>query len=720
MFKIICFIIRLLTVSVSFFLSVASPAFAEGKIDYQKHKFAALEALKLSSVSEDIILPNSDWEDAWTDKYAGSHLAYFPYVNEAVGYNPDINDKFSSKVSICYLSTADIKTLARSSNDSDLQELAIAAAFFLWSTDAWSELYSGVDPQDILAEYRFRRVSKFSPRLAEKLVDRLVYCDGYFGEIDAVKIFFEKYLQNERVISRNANNDDWDISSQLIFIPKHFFADAAAILRGFENNQQRLAFLSGYATVAEWEIAKKKELEADKRAKQRKAQLDLLAQESFSKFDENVTEGFQNLSEKVAQSFEERLPYKNSGSFVSNLFANKSIFGETPSIDALNAFDASLQTATLGLFQSNIYRKAPRSMIARSGDFIEFGDLVCRSGIMRRDLRQFFSDHHLFTGGDYGFESVYAKKNYRITSCTRDRIYFEEPWINITHSLFLDIKNNNKRIWPKEMVLKAQDAMIIPKEWYVSHARNDGIVGNYVENGSKHDIIIPIGHVALNGQLLIPPWFNEPGDGGYIYFGDPETGSPESEVCQSVLKPIQKYLPTNQTCYITSDLGLSGALSIDGKAMSAYFGWKNIDGKRYLNYGLGVDLTKESKALNAIIYKSEVKGSKTDTKGNNIKSNWQLMPSIPRTGFGDPFQKLAKNSSNVFDVSQVQITYKPSIENNNIVIKRALELHGGLVDPSSGFPSGDIFMISVDADDSEEILEAVVKLLGNSNNQLNF
>ena len=85
---------------------------------------------------------------------------------------------------------------------------------------------------------------------------------------------------------------------------------------------------------------------------------------------------------------------------------------------------------------------------------------------------------------------------------------------------------------------------------------------------------MPIGNVALNGQLLNPPEFIEPGYGGYMMFGDPEAGSPESEVCQSVLKPIQKYLPSNQTCYIKGDLGLSGALSIEKNAKSAHFGWK--------------------------------------------------------------------------------------------------------------------------------------------------
>ena len=101
---------------------------------------------------------------------------------------------------------------------------------------------------------------------------------------------------------------------------------------------------------------------------------------------------------------------------------------------------------------------------------------------------------------------------------------------------------------------KAKDAMRIPKEWYISEHQSQGIAGEYVGNGSNHDIIMPIGHVALNGQLLNPPEFIEPGYGGYMMFGDPEAGSPESEVCQSVLKPIQKYLPSNQTCYIKGSL----------------------------------------------------------------------------------------------------------------------------------------------------------------------
>ncbi len=707
------FIVGILTTIAIFVTSIAPSAFAEGRIDYHKHKFAALEALKSSSVFEDFIFPGPNWENAWTEKYSGSHLAYFPFVGEAVGYNPNIKDKPSLGVSMCYLNTADIVAQRRSSNDSDLQKMAIADAFFLWSTDAWSELYSGVSPQEILGQYRLRRIGNFSPKIAAMLVDRLVYCDGYFGEIDAVKIFFEKYLQNERVISRNANNDDWDMANQLIFIPKHFFADAAAILRGFENNQHRFASLSGYSSVEEWEIAKKKDLEADKLAKQRKAQLDLLAEESFSKFDENVTQGFQNLKEKFAQSFKERLPYKKSGSFVSNLFANKSIFAETPSMDALNALDASLQTATLGLFQSNLYRKFPRSMMAEGSDLIEFGDLLCRSGIMRRDLRQYFSDYHLFTGGDYGFKPVDAKKNYLITGCSYNRIWFREPWVNITHTVDT---YNNKMIWPKEMVLKARDAMIIPREWYVSHAQSHGIVGEYVGNQSNYDIIIPIGQVALNGQLLNPPYFNEPDNGGYIMFSNSGADSPEAEVCQSILKPIQKYLPSNQTCFISHELGLSGALSIDEGELSAHFGWKKIDGKRYLNYTLMAVPNKESNVLNAIIYKSEVRGSTTDTEGNNIKSDWQLIPRISYTGFGDPSQKLESNS-NVFDVSQVDIDHTPSIEKNNIVIKRKLRLLGQLVDPSSGSPSGDTFVISVDAADSEEIMEAVLKLLGNSYSQ---
>ena len=91
------------------------------------------------------------------------------------------------------------------------------------------------------------------------------------------------------------------------------------------------------------------------------------------------------------------------------------------------------------------------------------------------------------------------------------------------------------------------------------------------------------------------------------------------------------------------------------------------------------------------------------------------MPRVHATGL-DPSQKLNSNS-NVLDVWTVQIHHTPSIENNNIVIGRRLELHGFLIDPSSGLPDGDSATIFVDADDGEEILEAVLKLLGNSYSQ---
>ena len=701
-----------------FLASVCSiPAIAEYKLEYDKHKQVVLQELKSAEVSEIYHEGYSQWNEAWTDEYFDSHFVYFPFVYEAVGYSPNTKDKVDERWSVCHLTTRNFKNIPESSRSYMLDEAASAAAFFLWQTEAWNEdaFSSGETAAEILASYRYRRLDNFSPRRASQLVNRIYHCDAYFAEVDAAKIFVEHYLQHEQVVARNSVNEDWfTLEDGISFVPKNAFLEASAKLFGFEDQNHRTAYRAGYTSYAEMQAAEAKiraeELkaaEAVKLAKQRKAQLDLLAEKSFSKFDENVTQGFLSLKEKFDQSFKARLPYKDPGNFVTNLFRNNSIFAETPSMDALNALDASLQTATLGLFQSNLFRKFPHSMKGGEGDFLKFGDLVCRSGIMRRDLRQYFSDHHLFTGGNYGYESVDAKKNYLINGCFGDHIWFEVPWADIGHLIIRNKQNNNKMAFPKETVLKAQNARIIPKEWYNSGDRNEGIAGNYVGNGSKHDIIIPIGRVALNGQLWNPPWFNEPSDGGYIQFRE--------EVCQAILKPIQKYLPTNQTCHIMHDLGLAGSLSIDENGLEAHFGWKNIDGKSYLYYRLVAGLGKRSKALNTIIYKSEVRGNRTDTEGNNIKSDWQLIPRVHATGL-DPAQKLNSNS-NVLDVWTVQIHHTPSIENNNIVIKRRLELHGFLIDPSSGLPDGDSATIFVDADDSKEILEAVLKLLGNSYSQ---
>ena len=678
------------------------PAFADGKINFEKNKYAALETLKSSSIDETSVLGYSEWAEAWTEKYSGSHLAYFPIVPEAVGYNSDTKDKIDySRVSICYLSTTNLRAALKSSNESEYHKIAIAGAFFLWSTEAWSEDYAGVDPQEILGEYRYRWMDRFSPRRAAQLVDRKIQCDGYFGEVDAAKIFFEKYLQNQRVISRNAENDDWELTQQISFIPKYFFADAAATLRGFEDNDHRLAFLSGYSSVREWETAKEKDKAALKLATKKRKQLEEVAATSLSEFDQKVEEGFFRLKAQFEETFKNRLPYKDPSRFLSGFFRENSIFTEAPNTKTLNVLDDQFKNAISGLFHPKHYQKPPYNMLMPTAVGDVFGDLVCRSSIKRRDIRQFFSDYHLFAGGTYNYKVVGSEKNYKITRCDDDSIHFDEHNAGIT--AYIAGRKSSIR-WPKEIIVQSGNAVTIPREWYGIRHRDSGIAGKYIRNSSRKNIILPIGLGSTYGDLYAPSQLLKPSDGGLISF--------KPERCQSLLEPLQKYFAYGKSrCHIYDDISISAQLSQKETEFVVKFGWKMLRGKRYLTYTLGFKPSKKTEVLNDQIYESQVSGTTTDKNGNKIQSDWQLMPNLIYTEFGDPSLRLNSRRT-AFDVQSLQIVFSPLVKGGGVIISPRLELLGSEVKSSSGWPRGEPSRISVSSSDNGKLLNSILNHVG--------
>lgn len=321
--------------------------------------------------------------------------------------------------------------------------------------------------------------------------------------------------------------------------------------------------------------------------------------------------------------------------------------------------------------------------------------------IKRRDIRQFFSDYHLFAGGTYNYKVVGSEKNYKITRCDDDSIHFDEHNAGIT--AYIAGRKSSIR-WPKEIIVQSGNAVTIPREWYGIRHRDSGIAGKYIRNSSRKNIILPIGLGSTYGELYAPSQLLKPSDGGLISF--------KPERCQSLLEPLQKYFAYGKSrCHIYDDISISAQLSQKETEFVVKFGWKMLRGKRYLTYTLGFTPSKKTGVLNDQIYESQVSGTTTDKNGNKIQSDWQLMPNLIYTEFGDPSLRL-NSSRTAFDVQNLQIVFSPLVKGDGVIISPRLELVGSEVKSSSGWPRGETLLISVSSIDSGKLLNSILNHVG--------
>lgn len=676
---------RLFSLFAFFGLFWTSHACAEYELRFSEHKYKALEMLKSAEVSETWYSGFLQWDDTWADEFSSSHFVYFPFVLDAAKYDPNTKDKIDDRFSLCFLTTQ-----AKVEDD----DLAINAAFFLWSTNAWNsqEFYEGDTADKILAENRHRNMTKFSPRRANQLVGRLYHCDAYYAEVDAAKIFVEDYLQNAEVIARNADNEDWfGLDDGITFIPKDAFLDASATLFGFEDHNHRTAHRAGYNSYAEMEAAKAERI-----------RLLSAGDKEVANFYNNIRQRFSSLRKEVEATFDGRRPYKDDSGIFSGFFgSDDSLFSAEPKAKRVQDLDSAARSTLLNLLRPELH-KDQEILMYGPNDLqsleAQLTDLICKWNVAEEYKKRLFSNFHLFTGKHRRYEPVDTTKDYQIIYCEDHRIHFVER--NTKTKFFLDNK------LPKEMKIEAGSSIIIPDYLYDYLVRSrrdtadtDFLVGDRVVNYSEKDVIIPIGIENDEGMLITPPVRFTPFNSvGYIKFDENKCGKIFGN-----LEQLNSFFSPASHCFMTRNFHLfangdDGFFTVGFDELS--------DGKRYLTYNWGYPVHETSNSLNKQLDGKKVSGTFTtfEEKASSIEP-WVLYADPLRTKQGwDEFNRLKKVPGALF-ISQISLTQVPTIEDENVILKPRLELMGTL---PSMYADGGGGQLVLEGKDAEQFIKFMI------------
>lgn len=693
-----------------FFMLLASvcsmQALAEYKLEYDRHKNAALKELKSAEVFEDLYLGNSQWDEAWTDEYFDSHFAYFPFVVEAVGYNPKTEDKVDQRFSVCYLTTRDFKNIPKASTAYVLDEVAAASAFFLWQTNAWDEgnFAPGETVDEILASYRFRRFQRFSPRIASQLVDRKYHCDAYFAEIDAAKIFVDHYLRNEQVIARNSENYDWaTLEDGIQFIPKDAFFEASAALFGFEDHNHRTAYRAGYTSYAEMQAAEAQKAAELRAAEVERGRLVAAGNAELLNFHTNLKSRFVSLKQEIEKTFNNRRPYADNSGLFGNFFGpDDSLFSKEPTAERLSDLDNAARAILLNIFVPELHKDQEITFFG-SDDLqsseAQFADLVCKWNLVGEYEKRLFSNYHMFSGINASYQPIDAVKDYQIHFCTKDMIQFVE-----TNTMIDFYVHRGK--FPKEMELTEGSSMIIPDYLFDSAIRNrrdtekNDLVGDRIVNSSRENILIPIGTENNLGMLYGPPRrFVPSSHSGLIRIDDEKKCGRLFES----LKDVNPFFSPIRSCNMQDNFILMANKN------DSYFsiGFDLLsDGKRYLNYGWGFWVNELSNTLNELLDGQQVEGKfQPHGEAKYSEESWVLFADPFRAKKRDEFDRL-KQIPGSFFISHILLTYEPMFDGNDVKLNTQLNFFGTI---ASMYGDGGGGVLTLEGKEAEPFIEFMME-----------